>query len=82
MTEAPAAERVGLAKEGAVSSALCFWNILRKDSARISRHRRVFGELLVVCSGQSITCKESKREVRLGRVPSLDHRLPALCPGL
>ena len=79
VTEVPAAERVGLAKEGAVSSASCFWNILRKDSARISRHRRVFGELLVVCSGQSITCKESKREVRLGRVPSLDHRLPAHC---
>lgn len=36
--EAPAAERVGLAKEGAVSSAPWFWNTLRKDTALASAH--------------------------------------------
>lgn len=36
MMEAPAAERVGLAKEGAVSSASWFWNTLRKDTALAS----------------------------------------------
>ena len=36
VTEAPAAERVRLAKEGAVSSASSFWNILRKDAALAS----------------------------------------------
>ena len=55
----------------------------KRHSACISRHCRVFGELLVVCSGQSITCKESKREVRLGRVPRPGPQAPCtLCPGL